>query len=167
MPRFDLVKFCEAIQKYKVTIAHVVPPVLVLLAKEPVVDNYDLSSVTHFQSGAAPLSAELSIAVNTRLNTKCVQSYGMTESSPGSHIQPFDDDSHGKNQKIRTKSHIISIICSVDTFIFIGVIGKMVPGMRAKIVDDNGNGEFAERYRVNCIILFAVKVFLMLGFLTL
>ncbi|KAI9283987.1 hypothetical protein BC943DRAFT_353418 [Umbelopsis sp. AD052] len=114
MPRFDLVKFCEAIQKYKVTIAHVVPPVLVLLAKEPIVDNYDLSSATHFQCGAAPLSAELSTAVNTRLNTKCVQSYGMTESSPGSHIQPLDDDEHG-------------------------VIGKMLPGMSAKIVDDNGN----------------------------
>jgi acyl-CoA synthetase (AMP-forming)/AMP-acid ligase II len=103
MPRFDLVKFCEAIQKYKVTIAHVVPPVLVLMAKEPIVDNYDLSSVTHFQCGAAPLSAELSTAVNTRLNTKCVQSYGMTESSPGSHIQPFDDDAHGRGQKLEKK----------------------------------------------------------------
>lgn len=112
MPRFDLVKFCEAIQKYKVTIAHVVPPVLVLLAKEPIVDNYDLSSATHFQCGAAPLSAELSTAVNTRLNTKCVQSYGMTESSPGSHIQPLDDDEHGKEQNmIGIETNKISIPC--------------------------------------------------------
>ncbi|KAJ2958567.1 hypothetical protein NQZ79_g5881 [Umbelopsis isabellina] len=95
MPRFDLAKFCQAIEKYKVTIAHVVPPVLVLLAKDPIVSNYDLSSVTHYQCGAAPLSAELSMAVSKRLNSKCVQSYGMTESSPGSHIQPLDDETHG------------------------------------------------------------------------
>jgi 4-coumarate--CoA ligase len=104
MPRFDLVKFCEAIQKYKVTLAHVVPPVLVLLAKHPIVDKYDLSSVTHYQCGAAPLSAELSMAVTTRLKAKCVQSYGMTETSPGSHIQPLDDDTQGREPKKQERS---------------------------------------------------------------
>jgi 4-coumarate--CoA ligase len=96
MPKFDLTKFCEAIQKYRVTIAHIVPPILVQLAKEPVVDNYDFSSITNFQCGAAPLSAELATAVHQRLNVKCTQLYGMTESSPGSHIQPLDDANNGR-----------------------------------------------------------------------
>ncbi|CAM0141004.1 unnamed protein product [Umbelopsis sp. WA50703] len=117
MPRFDLAKFCQAVERYKVTLAHVVPPVLVLLAKDPIVSNYDLSSITHYQCGAAPLSAELSMAVSKRLNSKCVQCYGMTESSPGSHIQPLDDDSHG-------------------------IVGRMLPGMTAKIVNEDGKGKF-------------------------
>lgn len=108
MPRFDLVKFCQAIQKYKVNVAHVVPPILVLLAKSPIIDQFDLSSVKYWISGAAPLSAELSHAVCKRLNTRCVQTYGMTELSPGSHLQPFDDNTPGKDALLRlpTPLHI-------------------------------------------------------------
>jgi len=38
MPRFDPVQFCAHIQKYKVTIAMIVPPILVLLARHPGAD---------------------------------------------------------------------------------------------------------------------------------
>ena len=44
-----------------------VPPVVVLLAKHPAVDNFDLSYVTEITSGAAPLGEELSKAVMDRL----------------------------------------------------------------------------------------------------
>ncbi|NED59435.1 4-coumarate--CoA ligase family protein, partial [Streptomyces sp. SID10244] len=45
MPRFDLVEFLENIQNQKVTKAFIAPPVAVALAKHPIIDNYDLSSL--------------------------------------------------------------------------------------------------------------------------
>jgi 4-coumarate--CoA ligase len=46
--------FLETIQKYKVTFAYVVPPIVLGLAKDPLVDKYDLSSIKMMNSGAAP-----------------------------------------------------------------------------------------------------------------
>ena len=45
MPRFDMVQFLELVQKHKVTRVNLVPPILVGLAKHPIVDQYDLSSL--------------------------------------------------------------------------------------------------------------------------
>ncbi|MEX1287917.1 MAG: AMP-binding protein, partial [Acidimicrobiia bacterium] len=45
MPRFDLPGFLEAIQTYRVTRAYLVPPIILALAKHPLVDQYDLSSL--------------------------------------------------------------------------------------------------------------------------
>jgi len=55
MPRFDLEQFLGNIQKYRVTLAHIVPPIVLKLAKDPVVDNYDFSTLKTIFSGAAPL----------------------------------------------------------------------------------------------------------------
>lgn len=44
-PSFDLVQVCQAVQEYKITTLTVVPPIMVLLAKHPVVDQFDLSSL--------------------------------------------------------------------------------------------------------------------------
>ncbi|WP_267615538.1 AMP-binding protein [Gordonia bronchialis] len=90
MPRFDLVEFLENIQNFKVTHAYIAPPVAVALAKHPIVDNYDLSSLTTMMSGAAPLDDELGQAVAKRLNLHMLQGYGMSELSPVSHIIPAD-----------------------------------------------------------------------------
>ena len=43
------------------------PPIVTFLAKHPLVDNYDLTSVDTIISGAAPLGAELTNAVWKRL----------------------------------------------------------------------------------------------------
>ncbi|MCK8613263.1 4-coumarate--CoA ligase family protein [Gordonia sp. C13] len=90
MPRFDLVEFLENIQNHKVTMAYIAPPVAVALAKHPIVDNYDLSSLHTMMSGAAPLDDELGQAVAKRLDLHMLQGYGMSELSPVSHIIPFD-----------------------------------------------------------------------------
>jgi hypothetical protein len=45
MPKFELEDFCRIIQELKVTFAYVVPPVVLLLGKHPVVSKYDLSSL--------------------------------------------------------------------------------------------------------------------------
>ena len=59
MPRFDLEGFLGLVQEHRATKAYLVPPIVLALAKSPVVERYDLSSLTLVNSGAAPLGAEL------------------------------------------------------------------------------------------------------------
>ncbi|KAK4395464.1 4-coumarate--CoA ligase 1 [Sesamum angolense] len=83
MQKFDIVPFLELIQKYKVTIGPFVPPIVLAIAKSPLVDKYDLSSVRTVMSGAAPLGKELEDAVRNKFpNAKLGQGYGMTEAGP-------------------------------------------------------------------------------------
>ena len=90
MPRFDLEGFLGAIQEHRVTRAYVVPPIALALAKHPVVDQYDLSSLEVIMSGAAPLGPELEEACAARLGCRVLQGYGMTELSPVTHVIPLD-----------------------------------------------------------------------------
>jgi acyl-CoA synthetase (AMP-forming)/AMP-acid ligase II len=82
MPRFELDLFLELIQEHRVTVACIVPPIVLALAKHPNVDRFDLSSLEYVLSGAAPLDASLADAAAQRLNTLVVQGYGLTEASP-------------------------------------------------------------------------------------
>ena len=90
MAKFDLADFLANIEKYRCTQGYIAPPVAVALAKHPMVDSYDLSSLRTLVSGAAPLDADLSRAVEVRIGCRIVQGYGMTEMSPVSHAVPFD-----------------------------------------------------------------------------
>ena len=91
MAKFDIEKFCAAIQKHKISFAYIVPPVVVLLAKHPIVDKYDLSSLRMMNSGAAPLTQELVEATYKRLKVPIKQGYGISETSPTTHTQPWED----------------------------------------------------------------------------
>jgi len=88
LPRFDLEQFLGALQEHKVTRIYAAPPMVLALAKHPIVDNYDLSSVNVIFSGAAPLDQELALMCEKRLNLRVCQGYGMTELSPVSHSTP-------------------------------------------------------------------------------
>lgn len=81
MPRFDLADFLGFIQKYQVTFTTVAPPIVLAMAKHPLVDRYDLSSLRLIASGAAPLSKEVEVAFETRLGCWVMQGYGLTEAS--------------------------------------------------------------------------------------
>ena len=88
MPRFDLEQFLQLHQDHGITRSFVAPPIVVALAKHPIVDNYDLSKLDQVFSGAAPLSAELATEAGARVGCEVVQGYGMTELSPVSHLTP-------------------------------------------------------------------------------
>ena len=88
MPRFDLESFLKAVQDYEVTLAHLVPPIVLALSKHPIVDNYQLPQLRTIFSGAAPLGEELTIACMDRLGVTVRQGYGMTETSPVTHSSP-------------------------------------------------------------------------------
>lgn len=112
MTRFDLESFLHSIQRYSVTRAHVVPPIMLALAKQPIVDRYDLSSLKIVMSAAAPLREEISRATASRLHCFIKQGYGMTEASPATHMCPED---------IEAIRH--------------GSVGQCVPNTECKIVD--------------------------------
>lgn len=82
MQRFDLPQLCQSIQSSKITVAYVVPPVVLALAKHPIVDKYDLSSLREMHSAAAPLGTDLIDVIYKRLKVPIKQSYGMSEASP-------------------------------------------------------------------------------------
>jgi acyl-CoA synthetase (AMP-forming)/AMP-acid ligase II len=94
LPRFDLEHFLRVIQDQAITRAFVAPPIVLALAKHPLVDSFDLSSLHSIVSGAAPLDASLAQAAQDRLRkgadsgVTVGQGYGMTELSPVSHTTP-------------------------------------------------------------------------------
>ncbi|KAF8967926.1 AMP binding protein [Flammula alnicola] len=127
MTRFDPVQFCANVEKYKVTIALVVPPVLVVLSRHPAVEQHDLSTLRILISGAAPLGAALSKQVIDRLQPqlkgngplKILQGYGLTETSPTTHIVP----PHAAESKM-------------------GSIGSLLPHLEVRlVVDGEGDGD--------------------------
>ncbi|MEA2476518.1 MAG: hypothetical protein QOF16_1154 [Actinomycetota bacterium] len=111
LPRFDLEQFLGAIQKYRVTRAYLVPPIILALAKHPVVEKYDVSSLQLIVSGAAPLGREVQETVEKRLGCKVVQGYGLTETGPVTNVSP----QHGATK--------------------FGSIGPLVPNTEAKVID--------------------------------
>jgi acyl-CoA synthetase (AMP-forming)/AMP-acid ligase II len=90
MPRFDLTEFLRIIQDHRINWVFIAPPIAVALAKHPLVDQYDLSTLKYVVSGAAPFDAALANAVSDRLGCRVTQGYGMSEMSPVSHTIPVD-----------------------------------------------------------------------------
>ncbi|KDN47977.1 acetyl-CoA synthetase-like protein [Tilletiaria anomala UBC 951] len=115
LPKFDLEQWLSTVQHFKVTIAMAVPPILVLLAKHPIIDKYNLSSLKLLLCAAAPLSAELGDEVEKRIPTvRVTQGWGLTETSPTATFTP----SHMyRNAK--------------------GSAGRLLPGLEMRIVDDD------------------------------
>jgi 4-coumarate--CoA ligase len=84
LPKFEESLFLNCIEYNKCNILFLVPPLMVFLAKHPMVADYDLSSMSLIICGAAPLSKELENAVYDRLkikNLRIRQGYGMSELS--------------------------------------------------------------------------------------
>jgi len=122
MPRFDLEQFLCLIQKYHVTLSHIVPPIVLKLAKDPVIDKYDLSSLKMIFSGAAPLGAQLSRECMDRIGCGIRQGYGLTETSPVTHSSPADP------AKMR-----------------LGSVGTPAPNTECKLVDPASGAELGPR----------------------
>ncbi|XP_059314673.1 probable CoA ligase CCL7 [Lycium ferocissimum] len=80
MAKFDLKMVLENVEKYRVTHLWIVPPVILALAKHPIVKKYNLTSLKQIGSGAAPLGKELMEECAKRFPQAVVlQGYGMTE----------------------------------------------------------------------------------------
>jgi acyl-CoA synthetase (AMP-forming)/AMP-acid ligase II len=86
MPRFELEGFLATIERHRVTVVFVAPPIVLAFAKHPAVERFDLSSVRLVLSGAAPLDEGLARACAERIGCAMRQGYGMTEASPVTHL---------------------------------------------------------------------------------
>lgn len=126
LPAFDLDIFCQQMQKWKATWAHIVPPVALLLANSEVMDKYDLSTLQYIVVAAAPLKPALQSKLKARFPQACVcQGYGLSECSPGVTFQHENDEAS------------------------VGTVGKLFSGTEARLVDpvsgkDVGPGEDGE-----------------------
>lgn len=91
MPKFDIEQFCAHVQNFKITYSFVAPPVVLLLGKHPVVEKYDLSTLRMMNCGAAPLTRELVETTSSRIKVGIKQGYGLSETSPTTHMQPWHE----------------------------------------------------------------------------
>ncbi|KXJ89525.1 hypothetical protein Micbo1qcDRAFT_137381 [Microdochium bolleyi] len=81
LPTFTMEGMLETVQKYQMPEMLVVPPILIRLVRDPIVDKYDLSCVKRFSCGAAPVSEEILQLLSKKFpGTGFKQGYGMTES---------------------------------------------------------------------------------------
>ncbi|HEX8501787.1 MAG TPA: 4-coumarate--CoA ligase family protein [Pyrinomonadaceae bacterium] len=124
LPRFEFEHLLKTMQDYRVSFAHLVPPIMLALSKSPLVESYDLSSLHTVFSGAAPLGAELARECSERLGCAVVQGYGMTETSPATHLSTREHNRPGS-------------------------VGLCVPSMECRLVsvetgEDVGAGERGE-----------------------
>ncbi|KAG6581611.1 4-coumarate--CoA ligase 1, partial [Cucurbita argyrosperma subsp. sororia] len=83
MPKFEIGSLLQLVQKFKVSIAPIVPPIVLAIAKSPDLDKYDLSSIRVIKCGGAPLGKELEDTVRAKFPKAVLgQGYGMTEAGP-------------------------------------------------------------------------------------
>lgn len=118
LPKFEDKIFLRCIEQYKVSTITVVPPIMNFLAKSPLFDKYDLSSIKDIGCGAAALSKEVDEQVRARFLKKynnevtIRQGFGMSETTLGT---------------LGTK-----------TMIKPGSVGEPIQGVYVKVIDENG-----------------------------
>jgi acyl-CoA synthetase (AMP-forming)/AMP-acid ligase II len=118
MERFELAACLRAFQMHGVTRAFLAPPVVISLAKHPMVDDYDLSELRLIHSGGAPLGEAVSRRCAERLDCLIKQGYALTEGYPAI--------------RMGTADPAINRISSV---------GRCVPNTECKVVDPKSGAE--------------------------
>jgi acyl-CoA synthetase (AMP-forming)/AMP-acid ligase II len=115
LPRFEMKLLLETIQKYKINLMHLVPPIIIgMLQTQEACAKYDLSSVRYIFTGAAPLGGETHVDFEKAFpGIKVGQGYGMTETS---------------TVTTSTSEHDVMI----------GSSGSLIPATRAKIIAEDG-----------------------------
>lgn len=117
MEKFDFALLLKCVVKYNIEALPVVPPIVVLLAKHPLVDKYPVKGIIQdLHCGAAPLSDSVIEAVTKRLGCDIKQGYGLTETSPVCHVASYDPENYNKDS-----------------------VGWLAPSVQARIVDLEGN----------------------------
>jgi acyl-CoA synthetase (AMP-forming)/AMP-acid ligase II len=119
MPKFEFEPFLKVLQDWPITSAHIVPPIVVALGKHPLVDNYKFPHLKYIFSGAAPLGAELTEAVEKRLNIRIRQGYGMTEASPATHYTVAGEER-------------------------VGTVGRLMPSTEGRMIDPETGKDVVE-----------------------
>lgn len=79
----------EAITKFKPTFAPLVPTMFIGIINHPNIQKVDMNSIKGCFSGSAPLPVEVLQEFEKITGSVIVEGFGLTESSPVTHINPF------------------------------------------------------------------------------
>jgi len=79
----------EAISKFKVTFAPMVPTMYIGILEHPDLAHTDLTSIKGCFSGSAPLPLDVINNFQEKTGSIIVEGFGLTESTPVTHINPF------------------------------------------------------------------------------
>uniref|UniRef100_A0A7E4VL38 4-coumarate--CoA ligase n=1 Tax=Panagrellus redivivus TaxID=6233 RepID=A0A7E4VL38_PANRE len=152
MDHFDLEVYLRSIQKYRIRNLWLVPPILVALAKHPIVAKYDVSCIETIVSGAAPAGKDLVDELKKRLpQVEVLQGYGMTECGMASHLPDITNYVQGSVGRVcaNCEMKIIDVetskelgfnekgeICVRSPMVMLGYLGR--PQATAETIDDDG-----------------------------
>jgi long-chain acyl-CoA synthetase len=89
IPKPQPEQLLEAISKYKPTFAPLVPTMYIGILNHPKISKTDISSIKGCFSGSAPLPVEVIKKFEAKTGATIVEGFGLTESSPVTHINPF------------------------------------------------------------------------------
>ena len=79
----------ETIGKFRPTFAPLVPTMYIGMLNQPKIEKTDMTSIKGCFSGSAPLPLEVIRDFENKTGAVIVEGFGMTESSPVTHINPF------------------------------------------------------------------------------
>ncbi len=91
IPRPDPVRLLDVIKRYKVTFFASVPTMYIGMINHPSLPRYNLSSIKGCFSGSAPLPIEVIRRFEQLAEASICEGYGLTETSPVTHINPFGE----------------------------------------------------------------------------
>jgi len=119
----------QAIRKFKPTFVPLVPTMYIGILNHPHIDNIDLTSIKGCFSGSAPLPLEVIRDFENKTGAVIVEGYGLTESSPVTHVNPFS----GGKRKVGsigipisdTECRIVDLVDG-DTDVPIGEPGEII-----------------------------------------
>lgn len=86
----DVLHIMGSIAKHRATFYPAVPTMYVAVNNHPRVEEFDLGSIRVCLSGAAPLPGEVQEKFQDLTGAKLVEAYGLTETSPATHVNPLE-----------------------------------------------------------------------------
>jgi len=89
VPKPQPEQLLEAIGKFRPTFAPLVPTMYIGILNHPNIDKTAMTSIKGCFSGSAPLPVEIIRDFEKKTGSVIVEGFGMTESSPVTHVNPF------------------------------------------------------------------------------
>jgi long-chain acyl-CoA synthetase len=89
VPKPEPLKLLDAIKKYRPTFGPMVPTMYIGLINHPNTKKVDMTCFKGFFSGSAPLPLDVIRRFEEMTGAVIVEGYGLTETSPVTHINPF------------------------------------------------------------------------------
>lgn len=89
VPKPEPKKLLEVIRKYRPTFGPLVPTMYIGMINHPTIKKIDMTCFKGFFSGSAPLPLEVLKEFESMTGAVIVEGYGLTESAPVTHINPF------------------------------------------------------------------------------